>query len=135
MDRVIVENGEIHRVKFTYNTALMIRAYLGLYRATRNEQYLQRARRCSSGADSFLDRNTNLYQDPPKFSHLMIEADLQMYRATADDQLLGRAIRNADAQYESWKRNRPDTLIDNASIARTLWLMADTQSDRKSVVE
>ena len=44
------------------------------------------------------------------------------------DELLRRAINNANYLYETWKQHPPDALIDNASIARTLWLMADMQS-------
>src|SRR6185436_19135837 len=128
-DRISVETGRIHRVKLTYNTALMIRAFLGQYRTTNEAEFLASAKRCSEAANWFLDRRTNAYKDPVKWSHLLVEADLEMYRATDDENLLARATSNADFEYRSWKENKPDELIDNASIARTLWLMADMQSD------
>lgn len=129
-DRISVDTGRLHRAKLTYNTALMIRAFLGLYRETNDQEDLAHAQRCAAAADWFVDKKTNAYRDPPKWSHLLVEADLEMYRATHDDHLLRRAIQNADYEYASWKQSHPDTLIENASIARTLWLMADMQSDQ-----
>jgi hypothetical protein len=35
---------------------------------------------------------------------------------------------NADYEYAKWKQMPPNTAIDNASIARVLWLLADMQS-------
>ncbi len=128
-DRISVETGQIHRVKLTYNTALMIRAFLGLYRTTNDAEFLASAKRSSDAANWFVDRRTHAYKDPVKWSHLLVEADLEMYRATHDENLLARAAANADFEYRSWKENKPAELIDNASIARTLWLMADMQSN------
>jgi hypothetical protein len=127
-DRISVATGQVNRDKLTYNTALMIRAFLGLYRTTHNENYLREAKRAAAASDWFLDKKTNAYRDSVKWSHLLVEADLEMYRATHEEYLLRRAIGNADYLYARWKQNPPDTLIDNASIARTLWLMADMQS-------
>ena len=42
-DNINVETGRVRRGKLTYNTALMIRAFLGLYRVTQNDEYLARA--------------------------------------------------------------------------------------------
>jgi hypothetical protein len=129
-DRITVETRRLHRGKRTYNTALMIRAFLGLYRDTNDQDDLSHAKRCAAAADWFVDPKTNAYSDPPKWSHLLVEADLEMYRATRDEHLLRRAVQNADYEYASWKQSHPDTLIENASIARTLWLMADMQSEQ-----
>ncbi len=127
-DNIVVASGKIDRGKLTYNTALMIRAFMGMYRATHDETYLRRAKRAASASDWFLNDKTHAYRDPVKWSHLMVEADLEMYRATQDDHLLQRAMDNADDQYATWKQHPPDELIDNAAIARILWLMADMQS-------
>ncbi len=106
----------------------MIRALLGLYRATGNQAYLSEARQSAFSADWFLDRRIGAYRDPVKWAHLMAEADLEMFRATGDRHFLLRATNNADYEFDSWTNKPPVDAIDNASIARTLWLMADMQT-------
>jgi hypothetical protein len=128
-DGMNLKTGKVNRDQLTYNTALMIRAFLGLYRATGDETFLHRANRAARASDWFLDKKTRAYRDSVKWSHLLVEADLEMYRATGEDYLLRRAADNADHQYATWKQKPPSSLIDNASIARTLWLMADVQSE------
>jgi uncharacterized protein YyaL (SSP411 family) len=128
-DNINVGSGNVQHVKLTYNTALMIRAYLQLYRASGNPADLASAERSSRAAEWFLDKSMHAYRDLPKWSHLLVEADLEMYRANHDPALMQRAVDNANALYDGWKNNPPDSLIDNAAIARTLWLMADLQSE------
>lgn len=122
-------NGEQNRARLTYNSALMLRAFLGLHRATKKPEYLAEAQRIGHAADSFLSQETGAYRDPVKWAHLMVEADLELYRTTHEDYLLTRATKNADFYYETWKSNPPSDLISIASIARTLWLMADAESE------
>jgi rhamnogalacturonyl hydrolase YesR len=124
-DRIYVETAKVVNGKLTYNTGLMIRALYALHQATGDENYLAQARQSMQAADWFLDKTTHAYRDSVKWSHLLVEADLEMYRATKAQYLLERAANNADFQYATWKRKPPESLIDNASIARTLWLMAD----------
>lgn len=119
----------MNRAKLTYNSGLMIRAFLGQYRATGKKEALEEARRIARAADGLLKKETGVYRDPVKWAHLMVEADIELYRATRDDYLLQRARKNADANYETWQTNRPTDLISAASIARVLWLMADMESD------
>jgi Glycosyl hydrolase family 76 len=127
-DSIVVSSGKINHAKLTYNTALMIRALLGLYRATGNQAYLSEARQSAFSADWFLDQHTGAYRDPVKWAHLLVEADLEMFRATGDKHFLLRATNNADFEFDSWTNKPPVEAIDNASIARTLWLMADMQT-------
>jgi hypothetical protein len=122
-------DGKMNRDKLTYNSALMLRAFLGLHRATKKPEYLAEAQRIGRAGDWFVGKETGAYRDAVKWSHLMVEADLELYRATNEEYLLKRATKNADYYYETWKRNRPEDLIDVASIARILWLMADTESE------
>lgn len=128
-DSISLRTGKINGGKLTYNTALMIRAFLGLWGADGDQRFLEKAQRAAAASDWFLDARTHAYRDSFKWAHLMVEADLQMYRATEKDYLLQRAKNNADYEYETWKRSPSDELIDNASVARTLWLMADMQCD------
>jgi uncharacterized protein YyaL (SSP411 family) len=128
MDNEVVATEKKNGGKLTYNTALMIRSYLGLYRWTGEQKYLQLAKRSAKASDFFLDSRTGAYRDDIKWAHLMVEADLEMYRVTHEPYLLARAKRNADHAYQVWKKNPPEGLIENASIARLLWLMADSES-------
>ena len=107
----------------------MLRALLGLYRATGQKEYLEQAQRIGKAADWFLDRKTGVYRDAVRYAHFMVEADLELYRTTKEEYLLKRAKRNVDAFYESWKAKPPDDMISNAAIARLLWLMAETETD------
>ena len=128
-DRRVVANGEVKRGKLTYNSALMLRAMLGLYRATAEKAYLEQAQRIARAADWFLDRKTGVYRDAVRYGHFMVEADLELYRTTKEEYLLKRAKTNVDAFYENWKAKPPDDMISNAAIARVLWLMAETETD------
>jgi hypothetical protein len=128
IDNIRVDSGQLNHGKLTYNTALMTRAYLGLHRATGDETFLNQATRTAKGSEWFRSRSHRGYRDPPKWSHLLVEADLDVYRTTRDPALLRRAANHAEYLYETWQRTPPDTLIDNAAVARALWLMADVQA-------
>lgn len=127
-DRKVVASGEVKRGKLTYNSALMLRALLGLYRVTGDKAYLEKAQRIARAADWFLDAK-GIYRDAPRYSHFMIEADLDLYRATKEDYLMARAKKNVDALYEKWKSHPPDDMMSNACTARVLWLMSETETD------
>ena len=130
-DRITVATGQVIRGKLTYNTGLMIRASLAMYRASGNDAFLHEAQRSARACDWFLDKQTGAYSDSVKFSHLLVEADLDLYRTTHEPYLLHRAQQNAVYWYQHWKQSPPPTLIDNASIARMLWLMADAERSEK----
>jgi hypothetical protein len=129
-DRVIVASGEVKKGKLTYNSALMLRSELGLYRATGRQEYLEDAGRIGKAADWFTDKRTGVYRDPLKWSHFMVEADLELYRATGEEYAMRRARTNADAYYSAWKKNPPEDMMSNAAIARILWLLADTETEQ-----
>jgi hypothetical protein len=128
-DRIIVPTGEVKKGKLTYNSALMLRAHLDLYRATGKQEYLEQAKRIGRAADWFTAKETGVYRDPLKWSHFMVEADLCLYRATGEDYLLTRARTNADAYYAAWKKEPPADMMSNAATARILWLMADAETE------
>jgi len=128
-DRKVVATGEVKRGKLTYNSALMLRAMLGLHRATGKKEYLEQAQRIAKAADWFLNKQTGVFRDAVRYGHFMVEADLELYRTTKEDYLLKRAKKNVDAYYENWKSKPPDDMISNAAIGRVLWLMAETETD------
>ena len=125
----IKRNGKINHGQLTYNSALMLRAYLCIHAITGNDIYLEEARQIGRAAEAFLDRETGAYRDLLRWSHLMVEADLELYRWTGEDYLLKRAKTNCDVNYERWKKDPPKELIDQASLARQLWLMADHETE------
>lgn len=128
-DNQRVADGHVNRGKLTYNAALMLRANLGLYRATNDASFLAEAKRIGAACDFFTDQKTGAYRDAPKFSHLLVEADLELYRATNDSTVLDRALRNGDAAWSRWQTSPPPELIEQAAIARTLWLLADQEME------
>jgi hypothetical protein len=123
-----IPSGALDKGKLTYNTALMLRANLGLHRATREPRYLEEAKRIGANCDWFLSNETGAYRDPPKWSHLQVEADLELYRATGDEAALARARRNGEVLFAQWQTDPPPKLIELAGIARTLWLLADHET-------
>jgi hypothetical protein len=129
-DRIIVTTGQMKKGKLTYNSALMLRACLGLYRQTGQHEYLDQAERIGKAAASFTDKKTGVYRDPLKWSQFMVEADLDLYRATANEDYLRRARTNADAYYLAWKHQRPPEMMSNAGTARMLWLLADNETEK-----
>lgn len=128
-DRIVVATGEVKRGKLPYNSALMLRALLGLYRTTGQKEYLEQAQHIGKAADWFLNQKTGVYRDALQYSHFMVEADLELYRTTKEDYLLQRARTNVDAFYERWKAKPPSDMTSNAATARLLWLMAETETD------
>lgn len=126
-DALTVATGKVNGGQLTYNSALMLRAYLCLYSLTGEDLYLDEAKLMGVAAKSFLGGN-GAYRDSLKWSHLMVEADLELYRWTKEDYLLKRARTNCDVNYEEWKKSPSPELIINASLARELWLMADHET-------
>ena len=123
-DRKRVDGGAVVDHKLTYNTALMLRANLGLFRATGEPSYMDEAKRVAAACDWFLDKKTGAYRDPVKFAHLLVEADLEFHRATGDDRPLARATRTAEVAFDQWRKDPPAELIQQASLARMLWLFS-----------
>src|SRR5206468_4318628 len=78
-DRKKVATGKVVGHKLTYNSALMLRANLGLYRWTGEQQFLDEARRIANACDWFVDSASGAYRDNVKFAHLLVEADLEFY--------------------------------------------------------
>lgn len=134
-------DGKIERTKWTYNTALMMRSALGLWRATRDAKYLQEARRMADASlVQWADVQTGAFRDSAKFNHLLSECLLLVHEATRDIKYLNAVRRHADFGYRyvrdaqsggywnDWtvKNHASDerkTLIENSSVARLFWLL------------
>jgi hypothetical protein len=128
-DNQKVADGKVEKTKWTYNTALMIRAYLGLWRATGDQRFLTEAKRIGAASNAFIKQKTGTYRDGYKFTHLLVEADLELYRATGDGAILARAKKNGEAAWKQWQTSPPKELIEQAAIARMLWLLADNETE------
>ncbi|HEY0074323.1 MAG TPA: glycoside hydrolase family 76 protein [Abditibacteriaceae bacterium] len=133
--------GQIEKTKWTYNTALMLRANIGLYKVTKDAKYLLEARRMAdAGLKKWTDPQTGGFADEAKFNHLWSEALLELYEATKDLKYLNAVRRDADFAWRyvrdpnggfwnKWRKgNRSGderkTMIENAAPARLFWLLA-----------
>jgi predicted alpha-1,6-mannanase (GH76 family) len=135
-------DGSMDKTQWTYNTALMLRANLGLYRVTKERGYLEAAQRMARASEKGLvNGETGAFKDDALFSHLLAEAFLDLHRTTGEAYLLNRARANADFAWKhvrdasdggfwgKWKivpdrREERKSLIANASVARLFWLLA-----------
>ena len=131
-DAVVVATGQVARFSLTYNTALMIRANLMLARQTGSAADEAEAEREARAADAYVNPATGGYHEQVKWSHLLVEADLAVARATSNAGLAGdvrrRARATVDVDYAAWRAHPSDKLIDVASVARELWLVADSET-------
>lgn len=134
--------GRIEKTQWTYNTALMLRANLGLYRHTKDKAYLAEAQRQARASEKqFVNPQTGAFKDDALFSHLLVEAYLDLYAETKEAYLLNRARANAafvtkhvldptDGGYwEKWnivpdRKEARKKMIANAGVARMFWLLA-----------
>src|SRR5205085_1070233 len=132
----------VEKTRWTYNSALMIRANLELYRATGEKPLLEEARRIARASEhEFTNPETSAFRDDAVFSHLLVEAFLDLHRETGEEYLMKSARANADflerharddkdgGYWREWTI-RPDRkeprklLIANAASARLLWLVS-----------
>ena len=134
-------DGEIGKAKFTYNTALMLRNNVQLWRATKDDKYLREARRVADASLDYFTRAGGNFADDPKFNNWLCEALLMTYDATKNTKYLNAVRRHADYGYRygrdasdggywnNWsavehKAGERKTLIENAGAARIFWLLS-----------
>lgn len=138
----IGRDGNIDRTKWSYNTALMIRAKCMLFDATRDRKYLDDARQLALAAERrWVNPDTGAIADDSQFAHLLAEAFLELADRGVDPRrwrtVVRRAIqfvhdRNVDpARFHPKKWDAvpisPITnpeLIWQASAARAYWRAA-----------
>ncbi len=139
-DNISTES-KIEKTKWTYNTALMIRANVGLFEVTKDQKYLAEARReADAGIAKWADPQTGGFADDAKFNHLFSEALLEVYEASKDIKYLNAVRRDADFawryvhdsnnggfwnQWHKANHSADDrkTMIENAAAARLFWLL------------
>ncbi len=134
--------GKIERTKWTYNTALMIRANCLLYTETRSRDYLREAQRIAKASEAhWIRADTGAMADTGIFAHLLSEAFLALYQTDHDFhwrevaqkslQFVHANVRDANGYYgDRWERPNEKPLaeaklIQQASAARAFLVFAN----------
>ncbi len=133
-------DGRLNRRKYSYNSALMIRANCLLHQITGEARYLDEAKRVARAAEKYWIREDGAVADSGKFAHLLLEAFLAVSERDHDPRwadivqrtlvYVHGGLLGADGRYpERWDR-RPDgsrkesMLLNQASPARAYWMAA-----------
>lgn len=144
--------GRIEKTKWTYNSALMIRSYTLLYQATKDRDYLARARHIAdAGIKHWTDPDTGGFANSARFNHLFSESLLRLYDVTKDVRYLNAVRRDASFAYRyvrdpsggyhnQWRKgghraNERKELIENAGAARLFWLLTPYPDVEELVAE
>ena len=138
-------NGTVEKTKWSYNTALMLRANCLLYQETHEKPYLEEAQRLARAAEAqWVKPETGAIADGGKFAHLLCEAFLYLSDQETDPanvthwrSLVRRAltfvhdhVRDANGHYgDHWDNAVTEplnkfSLIDQASAARAFLVCA-----------
>jgi hypothetical protein len=133
--------GRIDRRKFSYNSALMLRATCLLHEVTKDERYLGEAKRMGEAAAKHWVRENGGIADGGRFAHLLLEAFVELHRRDPDPkwlQIVENAVvfvrenvRDENGRHASrWDRKvneplREIMLLDVASAARAYWVAAE----------
>jgi uncharacterized protein YyaL (SSP411 family) len=134
-------DGTVDRKKYSYNSALMIRANALFYALTSEPRYLAEARRVArSAADHWVNPTTGGIADGGPFAHMLLESFLALHQQDHDPRwprIVNRAlvfvhdqVRDPAGHYAGrWDRPQtaalPEfTLINQASAARAFWVAA-----------
>ena len=131
-------DGTVDQRKFSYNSALMIRANCLLHQVTGENKYLEAAQRIARAAEEhWVDAETGAMRDAACFAHMLLEAFLAVNARDGDSHWidvctkcvthLHNELRDEQGRYPGrWdqpreeRRRRGQRLIDQASAARLL---------------
>lgn len=134
-------DGTVDRAKFSYNSALMIRANCELHAITSDAKYLREAERIARAAEAKWFRpETGAMADDGAFAHLLLDSFLALYEQGHDAHwtevvaqaldCLHRRVRDPRGFYpKRWDRFpkaplEKARLLDQASAARAYWSAA-----------
>jgi len=132
-------DGRIDRRKFSYNSALMIRANCLLHEITGEEKYLAEAKRIALAGEKQWIHPNGAISDSGRFAHLLLESLLELHERDKDPHWqktvsrclvhLHENMRDENGRYpHRWDRKRPGpqeaVLLNQASPARVYWLAA-----------
>lgn len=139
----ITLSGAVDHTKWSYNSALMIRANCLFYEITHQPSYLQEAERIAKAAEAmWVDpKNGSFTKDGAPFTHLLSEAFLALYRQDKNRRwlkvvrrglvYLHQHCRDANGNYpSSWSQPVTEplktvSLLSIASNARAYWIAAE----------
>jgi hypothetical protein len=133
-------DGRVDRRKFSYNSALMIRANCQFYAITGEAAYLEEAQRIARAAEKTWIRESGAVSDSGKFAHLLLESFLALGSQTKDphwNEIVKRSLvhvhdklRGKNGRYPAHWDRKPDgsrresMLLNQASVARAFWVAA-----------
>lgn len=139
----VAMNGEVDERKYTYNTALMIRANALFHEITGDPAYLQEAQRVARAAEAHWmeEREDGVaVADGGRFAHMLVESFLAVQDQDGDPRwskiaertlaFVHARVRDPNGRYANrWDRPQTEplgrlTLLDAASAARAFWVVA-----------
>jgi len=143
-------DGKIEKTKFTYNTALMLRANALLHKITGEPAYLQEAERVAKAAEAhWIQKDTGAMADAGMFAHHLCEAFFTLAREDKNPhwrEIVTRALafvqekgRDSDGHYnDHWDHSEPEKrnkigLLSQASVARAFLVAADESQSNQSL--
>jgi predicted alpha-1,6-mannanase (GH76 family) len=134
-------DGKVNRRKYTYNTALMIRANCLFHAITGEGRYLDEARRVATAAEKQWVHENGGISDSGRFAHLLVESFLALHQEAKDShwkETVERTLTyvhdklpDPEGRYpQRWDgRGRGSSkecfLLDQASPARAYWVAAE----------
>ena len=135
-------DGKVDGARYSYNSALMIRAASLLHAATGEAGYLADAQRIAHAAEAhWVVGETGGIRDTGRFAHLLLEGFLALYDEDHDEHwldvdrraltFLHAQVRDVNGHYgDHWDRppempRRVIPLLDEASAARAYWVAAE----------
>ena len=138
-------DGRVEKTKFTYNTALMLRADALFYGLTHEKKYLDEAERVAKAAEAhWFRKETGAIADNGMFAHHLCEAFFALEQEDHDPhwrEIVTRALvfvqekgRNSDGHYnDHWDSAEPEKrekigLLGQASVARAFLFAAGQPS-------
>jgi len=136
-------DGRVDRRKYTYNSALMIRANCLFHHVTNEPRYLKEAQRIAAAARAhWIDEQTGAVRDAGRFAHMLLEALVEVWRLDRDSDWLATVRRSVTFVHDEvqdphgrypkrWGRptDSPVTsyaLLDQSSAARAYFFAAAT---------
>ena len=134
-------DGRVGKQKFTYNTALMIRANCLFHKITGEARYLEEAKRVAKAAEKMWVKEDGAVADSGRFAHLLMESFLALYQEDKDPHwaetvertlvyVHGHLLTPEGRYPHRWDRpsrgSREETaLLNQASPARAYWVAAE----------
>ncbi len=134
-------DGRVDKTKYTYNSALMIRANCLLYEITGEMNFKSEARRIAIAAEAlWCNSESGAVRDAGRFAHLLVEAFAAIYALDQDSRWVHRIddtlqfvhdeVRDPAGRYpKRWDERQTGALasydlIDQASVARAYLVAA-----------